>query len=70
MNSANFAMTEFSEVQPSPVPNAPRCGMGGGVFSPSRKLMFCRESASTIPHIHPSVLQALPGRGYAGCLEG
>ena len=61
-------LTEFSEVQPSPVPNAPGSGMG--VLTPRRKLMFCRESASTIPHIYPSVLQALPGRGYAGCLEG
>jgi hypothetical protein len=26
-------------------------------------------AASTIAHIYPSVLQALAGRGYAGCLE-
>jgi hypothetical protein len=30
----------------------------------------CDQRASTIPHIYPSVLQAVPGRGYAGCLEG
>jgi hypothetical protein len=30
----------------------------------------CGQRASTIPHIYPSVLQAVPGRGYAGCLEG
>ena len=34
------------------------------------KHLFVIRSASTIPHIHSSLLQALPGRGYAGCLEG
>src|SRR5215218_5911351 len=29
----------------------------------------CSRGASTIPHIYPSVLQALPGRGRAGCLR-
>src|SRR5687767_4348707 len=28
------------------------------------------KRASTNAHIYPSVLQALPGRGYTGCLEG
>ena len=28
-----------------------------------------RPSPSTITHIYPSVLQALAGRGVAGCLE-
>src|SRR5215207_2938530 len=29
----------------------------------------CRRRASTIAHIHPSVLQAVSGRGYAGRLK-
>jgi len=29
----------------------------------------CTPGPSTIPHIYPSVLQALVGRGDAGCLE-
>src|SRR3712207_5889577 len=28
------------------------------------------ERTSMIAHIYPSVLQAVSGRGYAGCLEG
>src|SRR5829696_4785125 len=28
----------------------------------------CGRGASAIVHIYPSVLQAPPGRGYAGCL--
>jgi len=31
--------------------------------------LVCSGRASTITHIYPSVLQALAGRGYAGCLE-
>src|SRR5215207_4678224 len=30
--------------------------------------LVCSFGASTIPHIYPWVLQALAGRGYAGCL--
>jgi hypothetical protein len=30
----------------------------------------CRRGAFAIVYIYPSVLQALAGRGYAGCLEG
>ena len=30
----------------------------------------CDRGASAIVHIYPSVLQALAGQGYAGCLEG
>jgi hypothetical protein len=29
----------------------------------------CNGRASTNAHIYPSVLQAVPGWGYAGCLE-
>jgi hypothetical protein len=63
------SLTEFSEVQPSPVPNAPGSGMGGGVFSPKHKLMFV-ERTSMVAHIYPSVLQALAGRGRTERLEG
>jgi hypothetical protein len=38
------------------------------VFSPKRKHQFV-ERTSMIAHIYPSVLQAVSGRGYAGCLE-
>ncbi len=30
----------------------------------------CVRGVSAIPHIYTSVLQALAGRGYAGCLDG
>src|SRR5215208_5784596 len=65
----NFAFTEFSEVQHSPVPLPGPLGTGRGVFSPKCKHLFV-ERTSMIAHIYPSVLQALAGRGYAGCLEG
>jgi hypothetical protein len=39
------------------------------MFSPKCKLMFV-EKTSMIAHIYPSVLQAVSGRGYAGCLDG
>jgi hypothetical protein len=39
------------------------------VFSPKYKLMSV-ERTSMIAHIYTSVLQAVSGRGYAGCLDG
>jgi len=39
------------------------------VFSPKRKHWYV-ERTSMIAHIYPSVLQAVLGRGYAGCLDG
>jgi hypothetical protein len=30
----------------------------------------CSRRTSTITHIYPSVLQAVSGRGYTGCLDG
>ena len=65
----NFAQTEFSEVQHSPVPNAPGIGTGRGLFSTKCKHWFVKRT-SMIAHIYPSVLQAVSGRDYAGCLEG
>jgi hypothetical protein len=35
--SANFAITEFSEIQHSPVPLLGASGTGRGVFSPKHK---------------------------------
>jgi hypothetical protein len=40
----NFRFTEFSEVQHSPVPNAPGSGIGSGVLSPRHKLMFVERA--------------------------
>jgi len=41
-------------------------------ISTSGTILFenCSRGVSAIPHIYPSVLQALAGRGYAGRLEG
>src|SRR5215207_3769629 len=67
-NSANLAITEFSEVQHSRVPLPGALGPGRGVFPPKCKHLFA-ERTSMIAHIYPSVLQAVSGRRYAGCLE-
>ena len=64
----NFHFTEFSEVQHSRVPLPGALGTGRGVFSPKCKHKFV-ERTSMIAQIYPSVLQAVSGRGYAGCLE-
>jgi hypothetical protein len=64
----NFRFTAFSEVQHSPVPLPGALGTERRVFSPKYNLMFV-ERTSMIAHIYPSVLQAVSGRGYAGCLE-
>jgi hypothetical protein len=64
----NFAFTEFSEGQHSPVPLAGALGTGRGLFTPKLKLMFV-ERTSMIAHIYPSVLEAVSGRGYAECLK-
>src|SRR5918999_3530312 len=69
MNSANFAISAFSEVQHSRVPLPGALGTGRGVFSPKHRDQFV-ERTSMIAHIYPSVLQAVSGRGYAECLEG
>src|SRR5829696_5506448 len=59
---------EFSEVLhgPVPLPGALRTGLE--VFSPKRKHWYV-ERTSMIAHTYPSVLQAVLGRGYAGCLD-
>jgi capsular polysaccharide biosynthesis protein len=67
--SRNFVESEFSEVQHGPVPLPGALGKGRGVFSPKCKHWFVKRT-SMIAHIYPSVLQAVLGRGYAGCLEG
>ena len=61
-------LSEFSEVQHSRVPLPGALGTGRGVFSPKCGHLFV-ERTSMIAHIYPSVLQAVWGRGYAGCLE-
>jgi hypothetical protein len=66
--TANIVLTEFSDVLHSPVPLAGALGPGRGVFSPKRKHWYV-ERTSMLAHIYPSVLQAVLGRGYAGCLE-
>ena len=67
--TANIVLTEFSDVLHSPVPLAGALGPGRGVFSPKRKHWYV-ERTSMIAHIYPSVLQAVSGWGYAGCLDG
>ena len=39
------------------------------MFSPKHKHWFVKRT-TMIAHIYPSVLQAVSGRGYAGCLDG
>ena len=69
-NPANyFALSEFLEVQHSPVLLPGALGTGCGVFSPKCTHWFV-ERTSMITHIYPMVLQAVSERGYAGCLDG
>jgi hypothetical protein len=70
--------TEFCEVclirilrsstWPRPATWSIRGGVGRSLRSANISLFV--ERTSTIAHIYPSVLQAVSGRGYAGCLEG
>src|SRR5215217_5114939 len=58
----NFAFTEFSEVQHSPVPLPGALGTGRGVFSPKCKHLFA-ERTSMIAHIYHIGVTSSSGTG-------